>query len=268
MSVPKLCAEHDLLTLFADLQDCAVQGFRPEMHNTRDRERRRAPPTIPKLLGHVAPAILPYTLVIMTSLGLPCTPVAFKIARRDNLAASPLLISKPRPYAGWLRYFNLYIKVSEKIFWMDDIGNRHQADYYTQLLYSASSSGSIHSGPTRDQTDHLTHLLRFLCPFLPEVGRFMMGRKSTRQRYVRERNWMGCGGKERIPSCYMWTCESTRWIVGAEELKKSKPFAWDVFNMLHALAERNGGPGLEWGGIPTDRKDGPCANRIIVFFIT
>lgn len=50
--------------------------------------------------------------------------------------------------------------------------------------------------------------------------------------------------------------------------KKSKPFAWDVFNMLHALAERNGGAGLEWGEILTDRKDGPRANRIIVVFIT
>lgn len=148
MSVPGLCAEHDLLTLFADLQDCAVKGIRPEMHNTRDRERWRAPPPIPKLLSRVAPLMLPYTLITTKSPGLLCIPLAVKAARRDNLAASHRLPATSRFYAGSLRYLNdFHIKASDQIFRMDDIGNRHRADYYTQLLYSASCSGGIHSGP-------------------------------------------------------------------------------------------------------------------------
>ncbi len=34
-----------------DLQDCSFQGLRPEVHNTRDRERRRTAPAVPVMLA-------------------------------------------------------------------------------------------------------------------------------------------------------------------------------------------------------------------------
>src|SRR3569833_4687308 len=54
--------------LALDLQDCAIQGLRPEMYYTRDRERRRAATPVPILLVFLRHATIPALNVIFLCL--------------------------------------------------------------------------------------------------------------------------------------------------------------------------------------------------------